>query len=207
MDELLQGSPVRMLNEAGHYIALALHGANDNGFAGELALLVLEVPVAVVAANVSFVNFDNARKLPKFLVGEAGPDEMAHVPSGPVAAEARLSVELEGRNAFLGCVHFVDNSESVPERLVRVSKMVPALTENLLPRGPHCWNCQWKFIPKRINLPLALFRPEALLTTFGHGGHLGMMRRLPQSGKPSHWWIVICWVKHGYRPRHGDRSS
>lgn len=63
VDELLHVVVIGAVNDTGHNIALALHGANDSNLCA-LALLVLEVPVAVIAADVGFVHLQDRDGIP-----------------------------------------------------------------------------------------------------------------------------------------------
>lgn len=116
------------INDSSHYLTLAADSAHYNGLAGTTraarragapgtAALAL-VPVLGLAADICLIDLDNADQLAETLIGEAGPDPVAHVPSGLIAAKAQHPINLQGANAFLAGHHQMDNAEPVAERLV-----------------------------------------------------------------------------------------
>jgi hypothetical protein len=118
-NELFHDVPVRAIDNAGHNIALTLHSANDNGLPA-LTLLILGVSVAVVAADESFVHFNNAHKLAKIFLCQSSSNAMAHTPSGAIRTEAHLALYLEGAYTLLDGQHEMDDAKPVPKVFVCV---------------------------------------------------------------------------------------
>lgn len=123
--ELHDGAGVGLVNDLGDHTALTLYSADDGSFAlGAAATYITSImrPVAITAltADIGLIDFHHADQLAELFVGEPGPDPVAHVPSGFVAAEAHRPMHLEGRNTLLGGQHHVDHAKPVPERLIRV---------------------------------------------------------------------------------------
>ena len=119
-------SRVDVVDDARDDVALALDCADDRHLAradaaspAALAALVL-VPVLGLAADEGLVNLDDAHELAEILVGEAGADAMAHVPSGVVRAEAHHAMNLKGADALLAGQHQVDDAEPLAQRLIGV---------------------------------------------------------------------------------------
>jgi hypothetical protein len=92
-----------------------------------LARLLRPMPVLVLAAYVSFVNFDDAHKLLEAIVLHARAEPMAYIPSRMqrrlVAKEHRAN--LAGRDAFLALQHDVKNLEPCYERDVGILENRP----------------------------------------------------------------------------------
>ena len=56
--------------------------------------------VLFLAANESFVNFDDANELAKFGISQTSTDAMAHVVRSRVGTEAHCSLDLQGGDAL-----------------------------------------------------------------------------------------------------------
>jgi hypothetical protein len=123
--ESLKRVPIRPLDDAGNDVTLALDCADDWRLAGiatpALAAFLVPMPVLVAAANVGFVNLDNAAKFLDVL-DHRGSDLVAHKPSGLVRAETHVTEDLEGAHALLADQHQVRDSVPIFQRLIRVLK-------------------------------------------------------------------------------------
>jgi hypothetical protein len=118
-DEGFHIQVVSFAKDAGHNIALALHGSDDGNLCAG-AFLVLGVPVVVIATDIGFINFNNAHELAKFFIRQPSANAVAHVPSGFVRAETHLPLNLKGANAFLAGQHQMDNAKPITKVFVRV---------------------------------------------------------------------------------------
>jgi hypothetical protein len=121
-DEVSKRLAVRAGDHASNYVPLALDCADHDrlALAARPVMPIAAVAVLVLAADVGFVNLDDAHQLAKFLVREPGADAMAHEPSGSVGAEAHHAVDLEGANPFLAGEHQENDAEPLAQRLIRV---------------------------------------------------------------------------------------
>jgi hypothetical protein len=124
VDELEHGFRIDALENLGNYFALALNGAHDLDLAptgiARAAAPLIPMAVLVLAADVGFVNLDNAHEFLKFRVLESGADAVAHVPSRLVGAEAHVAVDLPGADTLLAGRHEVDDAEPLPQIDIRI---------------------------------------------------------------------------------------
>jgi hypothetical protein len=125
VDELFKAVVVSAINHTGHHVAFTLNSANDNGFPRAGTLLVFNVPVAVITANIGFVHFHDTHQLAKLFVRQPSANAVTHVPSGLVAAKAHRTHDLEGANAFFGSQHHVNDPKPVPKIFVGVLENGP----------------------------------------------------------------------------------
>jgi hypothetical protein len=121
-NEAVQCCSVGVVDDASHDIALALHGAQNGFFAVATSSwsALIPMPVFVLAADISFINFDNAHELAEFRFGEAAADAMAHIVRGRVGAETKHPMHLHRGNALLAGQHKIDDLEPSPHRNIRV---------------------------------------------------------------------------------------
>ncbi len=115
-----------VLDHAGHNVAFARDGTGDNLLTAPARSKadVPLVPMAVLrlAADESFIDFDNAHELLKALVHEARADAVAHVVGGLVGAEPHYPLNLEGADTLFAGQHKVDHPKPLTKALVRVLK-------------------------------------------------------------------------------------
>lgn len=76
--------------------------------------------ISVLAADVSFINFDNANKLAKFMIGETGADAMTHIEGGRIGAKPHHAMDLQRRHSLLAGQHQIDDLEPNPHRDIGV---------------------------------------------------------------------------------------
>jgi hypothetical protein len=81
--------------------------------------------VAVLAADVGFVNLDNAAQSIGSMFTQARADAVAHIERGFVGTEAHVAHDLQGANSLLADQHQVNDLEPITERLVRVLEDCP----------------------------------------------------------------------------------
>ncbi len=112
-DETVQRFRISILDDASHDIALALDGANDSffPFATSSFGALIPMPVLVLAADVRFIDFDNAHELAELWIGEASADAMAHVVSRRIGTETKHAVHLQSGDAFLAGQNEIYNFE------------------------------------------------------------------------------------------------
>src|SRR5579883_2800470 len=108
----------------GHDLALATHSADNGRLARAHPTAPTVAPSAVLVvrlpADEGLVYFDNPHQLAEVLIGETGPDPVAHIPSGLIGAETHVPLHLKGTDAFLGRQHQVDDAEPLAQGLVGV---------------------------------------------------------------------------------------
>src|SRR5260370_5052546 len=79
-------------------MALPLHRSDDSRLEGVTApaatAFLIPVPVLVLAADVRFVNLDDAAELIHVALDQSDADPMAHVPSGFERTEAHVAIKL-----------------------------------------------------------------------------------------------------------------
>lgn len=100
-------------------VAFACNRSDDSRLAGAVRSAsgelraILCMAVSLLAANVSFVDFDNAHKLPEIVVIHRGAEPMANVPSRMRrrAFPEEHAANLARRYAFLRLEHRVENFE------------------------------------------------------------------------------------------------
>ena len=76
--------------------------------------------VAGFAADVGFINLDDAHKLFEFVVLQRRADAVAHVPSRLVATEAHVAVDLPGADALFAGQHQMDHAKPLAQVYIRV---------------------------------------------------------------------------------------
>jgi hypothetical protein len=105
-------------------VTLTLDRADDWRFAGTDAATAASAASAVLvvrlAPDESFVDFDDTKKLLEFLVLKRRTNAVAHIPSGFVAAEAHVAMDLTCADALLAGEHQVDDLEPLAEIDLRV---------------------------------------------------------------------------------------
>jgi hypothetical protein len=128
---------------AGDHIALALNGADDWRLAGSSAashamVFLIPMPIGVLAADVSFVNLNNAAQL-DLRLDERGANFVGHVERGFIGAEAHLALNLKAGNSLFARQHQMDDFEPLAEWLVRVFEDRPSddgkAVASIAPRG------------------------------------------------------------------------
>lgn len=121
-DERFDRIAFNVFDDASNDIALALHSTDHDLFADAAPLIVLAlIPMAVLvfAADIGFVDFDNAAKF-DFRLNQSGADFVAHSPSGLIAAESHVAHDLEGAHSLFAGQHQVSDFEPVTERFVSI---------------------------------------------------------------------------------------
>ena len=123
-DEAVQRFSISMRNDTGHDIAVALDGTHNGflAFAAGSRRALIPMPVPILAADESFINFDNAHELPKVRIGKSGTDAMTHIEGGRIGAEAHHAMNLQGGHALLAGQHLIDDFEPNPQRDICVFK-------------------------------------------------------------------------------------
>jgi hypothetical protein len=128
-NKLFQSVDIGGFDHASNDIALALDRANNSCLAGSGAasptIALVPMFVAGFAADIGFVNLDDAHKLLKFLVLQRGADTVAHVPCRLVRAEPHVTMNLPSADAFFADQHKVNDSEPLPQVDIRVLKDRP----------------------------------------------------------------------------------
>lgn len=128
-DKVLDFHLIDAVDNASDDIALALDRADDRSFEPVIATAarsaaLIPMPVFVLAADIRFVDFDNAAEFGRRF-NQSGADFVAHTPSGLVAAKAHKSHDLEGAHSLFAGEHQMGDLEPIPERLIRVLKNGP----------------------------------------------------------------------------------
>jgi hypothetical protein len=174
-DEGGESFGIDIRDHARNDVTLAADRADDWRLAGPdaacstAAAAFIPMPVFGQAADESFIDFDNAAELIDVL-HESGSDLMAHEPSGPVRAEAHITIDLQSAHALFAGKHEMDDAEPLPQRLVCIlenrssdmRKAVVSGARGALVAQPIPWHCAVPF-DLRIATPRAryAFRPAA----------------------------------------------
>jgi hypothetical protein len=107
------------VDDARHNVALAADSADDRRLAGTFtaASAVPLIPMLVVslAADVGFIDLDNAHELAEFRVDKACANAVAHVVRGPIRAKTHHALHLKGAHALLTGQHEIDDFEPRPQ--------------------------------------------------------------------------------------------
>jgi hypothetical protein len=147
-------------NHARNHIALACDSTDNWSFTGAdtpgsaAAPAFIPMPVLGQAANESFIDFDNAAKLPN-VFHESSSDLVAHEPSGPVRSEAHVAIDLQSTYPFLARQHEMDHAEPLPQRLIGVLEDRPGdMGEAVVSGGRRAFVAQP--IPLHCAVPLDL---------------------------------------------------
>ena len=101
--------------------------------------------VAILAADVRLINFNDSHKFAEIGIGHARPQTMAHIESRPVGTSTEHPVNLQGADAFLGREHQMKHLEPIEQRFL-----------GFLENGPRC---QGEAVGRAARLA-ALFAPS-----------------------------------------------
>jgi hypothetical protein len=123
--ESFKSVPVSTFNDTSDDITLALDCASYWRLASISApsrsTFLVPMPVLIAAADVGFINLNDAAELFDVL-DHGGSNLVAHEPSSLVRAEAHIAEDLEGTHALLANQHKVRDSIPIFQRLIRVLK-------------------------------------------------------------------------------------
>ena len=130
VNEAFHGGHVRSVYHLANDVAFASDSANNGHFAGTArdSHALVAMPVLVLAANVSFVHFNDAHESGEVRISKASAEPVAHVPRGFVGTgilrsnRLHRSVDLERRDAFLGREHEMENLEPSQQGNIGVLK-------------------------------------------------------------------------------------
>ncbi len=81
-----------------------------------------DMAVLVLAADVGFIDLDNAHELAEFGISKAGANTVRHIERGFIGAETHHAMDLERGNTFLAGQHQIDDLEPNVHGLIRVLK-------------------------------------------------------------------------------------
>jgi hypothetical protein len=116
-DKAAQGLCGCIFDDLAHHIALPRNRANNGRFASvsrtatAVLLPVYPVPVLLLAADLGFIDLDNAHQLPEVRIAESGAEPMAHIESRPVGTCLDGPMNLECADSLLAG----QNQEQNPE--------------------------------------------------------------------------------------------
>jgi hypothetical protein len=106
-------------------VALALDRTNDwrlaSGSPATSPALFIPMAIVILAADIGFINLDNATKF-LLRLDHGRADFVAHTVRRAVGTETKLPLDLERANSFLAGRHQVDDLEPVAERFVCIFK-------------------------------------------------------------------------------------
>jgi len=181
-DEAVQRCGIGMLDNTGDNIPFALDGTDNSvlAFAAGPWRALIPMPISVLAADVSFINFDNANELAEFWIGEPGADAMAHIEGGRIGSKTHHAMYLQRRDSLLASQHQIDGLEPNPQRNIRVFENRPdqdreaislrraswafpfkwhslqriyAVTSAMRRQAPHNRRCEATFLRSSISIP------------------------------------------------------
>ena len=123
-DESAHGLHRSIFDDLTDHATLARDRAYDGGLVerAATALLLIPVPVFVLAADVSLIDFDDTHQLLKLRVFHRSAQPHAHVPSRSVRSRSDHPMDLQSAHAFLAGQHEVQNLEPSEQRLLSFLK-------------------------------------------------------------------------------------
>src|SRR5262249_26126649 len=129
---------------------------NDSflAFAARAFRPLIPMTVPVLAADIGFVNFNDAHELAEVGIGKTSTNTMAHIPSSFQRTEAHITPDLPRAKIFFGSKHEMDHAEPFAKRLVRVLKnRAGDIGKPICAAFPAVWAFPMPFAGlKRINL-------------------------------------------------------
>ncbi len=123
-DEGIQRRGIGAGDDACNHITLSADGADNDclaSAAGSRSAFV-GMAVLVLAADVGFIDLDNAHELAEFGISKAGANTVRHIERGFIGAETHHAMDLERGNTFLAGQHQIDDLEPNVHGLIRVLK-------------------------------------------------------------------------------------
>jgi hypothetical protein len=125
-NERLKGFALSVRDDASDDVSLAPDCADDSGLervagTASLSAFLIPMPVFVVAADESFINFNDTAKF-RNVLNEGDADFVAHKPSSLIGAEAHITIDLERAHSLFADKHQVNNFVPVAKRLVCILK-------------------------------------------------------------------------------------
>jgi hypothetical protein len=122
--ERLKCQAASVLDNAGDDVALAPDCADNWRLAGISAstrsAFLVPMSVFVAAADIGFVNLNDANKLTELWVLKARTNAVRHVKGGAIGANAHDALDLQGTDAFLCGQHHVNDAEPSAQPDIRV---------------------------------------------------------------------------------------
>jgi hypothetical protein len=132
-DKDFELSAVNARKNTGDDIAFAFHSTNHGHFIVVMAFLFVPMPIGVFAANIGFIDLNDAAKLVHILFDQSSSDAMAHVPSGFVRAEAHSPHDLQCAHALLAGQHHMGDAIPVAKRLIGILEDGPGDAREPIP--------------------------------------------------------------------------
>jgi hypothetical protein len=83
-----------------------------------LAGLLVPVPIAILAADVGLIDFNNSHELLEIGIGQSRAEAVTHIPSRAVGTSAEHPVNLQCADAFFGREHQMENLEPCEQWLL-----------------------------------------------------------------------------------------
>jgi hypothetical protein len=123
-DEGVQGFHIGVFDHARNESSLALDSADDGSFASAASSrrAFIPMPIFVLAADVGFIDFDNADQFAERGIGKSSADAMAEIEGSGIGAEAHHPMDLERANSFFARQHQIDDFEPCLDRNVCILK-------------------------------------------------------------------------------------
>jgi hypothetical protein len=121
-DESAHGIHRSIFDDCADHVALTAYRSDDRSLAGWSApwLFLVPVAVAVQAADVSLVYFDNAHELTEIRIGQTGAQAVTHKPRRAIRAGADHAMDLQRTDALLAGQHQVQNLKPYEQLVIRV---------------------------------------------------------------------------------------
>ena len=122
-DKLIQGFPISGFDYSADHIALAGNRSYNSDLRAATSGMLLFVPMAILilAADISFIYFNDAHELLKVGVCHSGAKSMAHIPSG-LMGSPDLSRDLQSTDTFLTVEHLPEHFKPSFDVNVRILK-------------------------------------------------------------------------------------
>jgi hypothetical protein len=123
--EIFKSDLIDLPDDAGDDIAFAPYRTDDGSFEPVItatagSTFLIPMAIVVLAADVGFINLDNAAKLIHVLFDQGRADFVAHEPSGFDRTKTHVAPDLARTHSLLAGQHKVSDFEPVAERLVGV---------------------------------------------------------------------------------------
>jgi hypothetical protein len=127
--EALERRRASISDHTGDDVPFTPNGAHNDFFArttsSAIVAALVDVPVPGFATDEGLINLHNPNQLLKAFVRQSGANPMAHMPSGPVGAEAHNALDLKCGNTLFAGHHHMNDAEPFAQGLISVLEECP----------------------------------------------------------------------------------
>jgi len=113
---------IGVFNHLADHVPFTTNRADNGNLASRASsgLLFIPMAIAVLSADIRFVNFDRAKQLSQAVIFHRSAYPHHHVPSRAVVTRSNLAMDLESADSFLALSHQVDHLKPNRKRIVRI---------------------------------------------------------------------------------------